>query len=82
MEIITKTNFTNWETLINNYIELLIKSESLHEKLEKLCEEALNNTSKQLQNEILKVNNILNKTLVETMEYITAINCYEENIVA
>ncbi len=74
------TTFTNWETLINNYIEILIKSESLHDKLESLCNKALTNPSKQLQNQIVKVNSTLNKLLVETMEYMNAIDYYSVNI--
>lgn len=73
-----QTNYTNWETLINSYIELLIKSESLHEKLEKLFFKALSNPTLQLKNQIIKVNNALNKILLETSQYINAINfCYK-----
>lgn len=75
-----KTIYTKWETLINNYIELLIKSESLHDKLERLFKKALTNPSLQLKNQIVKVNNALNKALVEQVDYISAINFCSENI--
>lgn len=79
MDLNTK-NFTNRKMLINGYIELLIKSETLHDKLELLFNKALNNPSKILQNQLLRINATLNKVFIEIMQYQQAIACYYKNI--
>lgn len=60
---------TNLGEIIKDYINLLIKSEALHTKLEKLYCKLETSASKFIKNEILKLNNALNKIMVKLMEY-------------
>lgn len=67
MNICTLNN--KFSKLILEYIMLLIKSEQLHNKLEKLYFKAANSTSKFLKEQIIKINNALNLVLVELMNH-------------
>ena len=60
---------TNLGEIIKEYINLLIKSETLHDKLEKLYCKLETNASNLIKNQILKLNNALNNIMVKLMEY-------------
>ena len=66
MNTCTKTH--NLSKLILEYIVLLVKSENLHNKLEELFLNATNKTSAFINNQIIKLNNALNKVFVDLMK--------------
>lgn len=64
----TCTKKHNLSKLILEYIVLLVKSENLHNKLEELCLNATNKTSAFINNQIIRLNNALNKVFVDLMK--------------
>ncbi len=59
----------NLGNIILQYILILAKSEKLHTKLENLYFKSKNKTGISFKNQIFRINNNLNKLLVQIMNY-------------